>query len=60
MLLFDIDNQFYFECFNDNKSVEISPYKCINAHIKFVKTLKWSKLDEFLLSSGSSFSREIK
>jgi hypothetical protein len=62
ILLFDIDNRFYFEYLNndDTKIVEISPYKCINAHITFVKTLKWSKLDEFLLASGSSFSRELK
>ena len=60
ILLFDVDNQFYFEYLNENKVAQISPYKVINAHITFVKTLKWSKVDEYLLASGSSFSREVK
>ena len=58
VVLFDLDNEFYYEI--DGKIAEILPYKCINAHLTFVKTLKWSKTNEYLLASGSSFSRELK
>jgi hypothetical protein len=44
---------------NENK-MYIYPVKTFNAHLTFVKTLKWSKINNNILASGSLFSREIR
>ena len=44
---------------NENK-IYVYPVKTFNAHLTFVKTLKWSKTNDNILASGSLFSREIK
>jgi hypothetical protein len=56
--LYYMNVEFYYR-FNSN-SIDVLPYKTINAHLTFVKTLKWSKTNENILASGALFSREIK
>jgi hypothetical protein len=66
--LFEITNQIIENCFKleaissnaDSKELSIYPTRTFNAHQTFVKAIKWSKLNEFVLSSGCMFSREIK
>lgn len=45
---------------NPDQELIVYPFKTLNAHFTFVKTLKWSKLNSSQLCSGSLFSREIK
>ena len=52
------------EC-NANKAVVSSelcvyPVQSFDAHLTFVKTVKWSKINGNILATGSLFSRELK
>jgi hypothetical protein len=44
---------------NQNK-MYIYPVKTFNAHLTFVKTVRWSKINNHILATGSLFSREIR
>lgn len=45
---------------NDADNLYIYPVQTFEAHLTFIKTLKWSKLNSAVLASGSLFSREVK
>jgi hypothetical protein len=44
----------------DSTAFHVFPIKTFSAHLTFLNTLKWSKINSNILATGSLFSREIK
>lgn len=56
-----LKDQFQFNGGNlDSKSLIISPVRTFQGHQSFIRNLKWSKIADHVLASGSTISRDIK
>ena len=65
--LFQVNSGFLADQLNSNggsvdklNQMVVYPIQTFSAHLTFVKTLKWSKVNGNILATGSLFSREIK
>jgi hypothetical protein len=63
--LFQVNSSFLSDHFTkssreDSGAYHVYPIKTFSAHLTYISTLKWSKINGNIVATGSLFSREIK